>query len=301
MTRPPIPTPDTVRALVRSLLRSGAAQGPEVRPVEAGRPYTWWVGTGQVLRLAPDREASVRLRREARVRDLVRPHLPVALPSAVAYGEWSPGLACTLDARLPGEPGHEVSALGEADLAGLFTGLRAVPARQAETLGVPRVPPRSLEALRRIAAHAAEQPALADEPDVDRLRQLTPAGAAQLAAQTAAAVLTHRRLTGDHVLISGDGRVRGVLDWTGAGLGDPAEDIAALAASVGAPAAVRAATLAGYGPRPCLRGLWLARCDTVIALAGHPGTPDAAPLRPALLRAWEPIMLERVTELKDDE
>ncbi|WP_329016471.1 MULTISPECIES: phosphotransferase family protein [unclassified Streptomyces] len=302
MTRPPIPTPDTVRALVRSLLRSGTAEGVQVRPVVEGRPYTWWVGARHVLRLAPDREASVRLRREARVRDLVRPHLPVAVPASVAYGDWSPGLACTLDARLTGDlgGGHEVSAVGEADLAGLLTGLRAVPVRQAETLGVPRVPPRSLGALRRIAAHAAERLAAADEFDATGLRQLTPSGAAQLAAQPGTAVLTHHRLTDDHVLISTDGRVRAVLDWTGASLGDPAEDIAALATSVGAPAAVRAATLAGYGPRPCLRGLWLARCDTVIALTEHLDDPTPA-LRAALLRAWEPIMLERVTELKDDE
>ncbi|MFG3093808.1 phosphotransferase family protein [Streptomyces sp. NPDC048202] len=305
MTRPPTPTSDTVRALVRSLLRSGTAEGVQVRPVVEGRPYTWWVGSRHVLRLAPDREASVRLRREARLRDLVRPHLPVAVPAGVAYGDWTPGLACTLDARLPGDfgGGHEVSALGEADLAGLFTGLRAVPVRQAETLGVPRVAARSLGALRRIAAHAAERLAAADEFDAAQLRQLTPSGATQLAAQTGSgsAVLTHHRLTDDHVLISADGRVRAVLDWTGASLGDPAEDIAALATSVGAPAAVRAATLAGYGPRPCLRGLWLARCDTVIALTEHLDTPAAGPLRSALLRAWEPIMLERVTELKDDE
>ncbi|MFF0384791.1 phosphotransferase family protein [Streptomyces sp. NPDC004286] len=303
MTRPPTPTPDTVRALVRSLLRSGTAEGVQVRPVVEGRPYTWWVGSRHVLRLAPDREASVRLRREARLRDLVRPHLPVAVPAGVAYGDWTPGLACTLDARLPGDfgGGHEVSALGEADLAGLLTGLRAVPVRQAETLGVPKVAARSLGALRRIAAHAAERLAAAGEFDAGQLRQLTPSGATQLAAQPGSAVLTHHRLTDDHVLISADGRVRAVLDWTGASLGDPAEDIAALATSVGAPAAVRAATLAGYGPRPCLRGLWLARCDTVIALTEHLDTPAAGPLRSALLRAWEPIMLERVTELKDDE
>ncbi|MFI8347352.1 phosphotransferase family protein [Streptomyces sp. NPDC085596] len=303
MTRPPTPTPDTVRALVRSLLRSGTAEGVQVRPVVEGRPYTWWVGSRHVLRLAPDREASARLRREARLRDLVRPHLPVAVPAGVAYGDWTPGLACTLDARLPGDfgGGHEVSALGEADLAGLLTGLRAVPVRQAETLGVPRVAARSLGALRRIAAHAAERLAAADEFDAGQLRQLTPSGAAQLAAQAGSVVLTHHRLTGEHVMISADGRVRAVLDWTGASLGDPAEDIAALATSVGAPAAVRAATLAGYGPRPCLRGLWLARCDTVIALTEHLDTPAALPLRAALLRAWEPIMLERVTELKDGE
>ncbi|MEW2042574.1 aminoglycoside phosphotransferase family protein, partial [Streptomyces sp. NPDC005534] len=69
-----------------------------------------------------------------------------------------------------------------------------------------------------------------------------------------------------------------------------------------APAAVRAATLAGYGARPCLRGLWLARCDTVVRLAdrlrGRGGTP--VPLLEAQLRrAWEAILLERVTDLRD--
>ncbi|CAM5525739.1 Aminoglycoside phosphotransferase family protein OS=Streptomyces tendae OX=1932 GN=GUR47_31590 PE=4 SV=1 [Streptomyces tendae] len=106
-------------------------------------------------------------------------------------------------------------------------------------------------------------------------------------------------------MVSADGRVRGVLGWSDAVLGDPAEDIAGLALSVGSPAAVRAATLAGYGARPCLRGLWLARCDAVVdlakALAGRSGAPPPLPLlRTRLRRAWEPILLERVTELRDD-
>ena len=56
--------------------------------------------------------------------------------------------------------------------------------------------------------------------------------------------------------------------------------------------------------RPCLRGLWLARCDTVIRLAAGLEGRDAALLpllRTRLLRAWEAILLERVTELRDEE
>ncbi|MGW0994000.1 aminoglycoside phosphotransferase family protein [Streptomyces sp. NPDC002520] len=311
MTQAPTPTADTVRRLVRSLLKEGTetangAAGPDVRPVTRSREHTWWVGTRHVLRLAPDREASVRRRRELRLRDLVRPHVPVSVPTSVAHGDWAPGLAYTLDALLPGGTAdeHDVSAVGEADLAGLLTGLRAVPVRQAETLGVPRVAPRSLEALRRMAVHAAERLAAAEEFDAARLHQLTPPGAAQLAAQHGVAVLTHHGLVGEHVVVSADGRVRGILDWTEAAIGDPAEDIAGLAVAVGSPAAVRAATLAGYGARPCLRGLWLARCDTVMRLTDHvegraPG--DLPLLRTRLRRAWEPIMLEWVSELKDDE
>ncbi|MDX3451075.1 aminoglycoside phosphotransferase family protein [Streptomyces sp. ME02-8801-2C] len=312
MTQAPTPTADTVRRLVRSLLADGTAgpggtstagTGPDIRPT--GDPSTWWVGSRHVLRLAPDRETSARLRRELRLRDLVRPHIGVAVPGAVAHGEWADGLAYTLDTRPPGGSAeeHDISAVGEADLAALLTGLREVPVRQAETLGVPRVGPRSLEALRRAAAQAVERLAAADEFDPALLQQLTPSATTQLAAQAGTPVLVHHDLGGGHLVVSADGRVRGVVDWTDAVVGDPAEDIAGLALAVGSPAAVRAATLAGYAARPCLRGLWLARCDTVLRLAGSLARREAGALpllRVQLRRAWEAILLERVTELRED-
>ncbi|MFH8976563.1 aminoglycoside phosphotransferase family protein [Streptomyces sp. NPDC017890] len=310
MTQPPTPTADTVRRLVRSLL--GESAEPDVRPAAAGaEPGTWWVGTRHVLRLTADREAAARQRRELRLRELVRPYVSVTVPTSVAHGEWAPGLTCTLDVKVPGGPAedHDVSALGEADLAALLTGLREVPVRQAETLGVPRAAPRSLETLRQAAEPAARRLAEADEFDAARPERLTGAATAQLGVQPGAAVLVHHGLTGEHLVVGADGRVRGVLGWTDAVLGDPAEDIAALALSVGSPAAVRAATLAGYGARPCLRGLWLARCDAVVHLAetlsGRPSAPAGVPLplpllRTRLRRAWEPILLERVTELRED-
>ena len=294
MTQAPTPTADTVRRLVRSLLKDGAddTAGPEVRPVAPGdEAVTWWVGARHVLRLAPDRDGTVRQRREMRLRDLVRPHLPVAVPTSVAHGEWAPGLAYTLDTKLPGGSAevHDVSAVGEADLAGLLTGLREVSVRQAEAIGVPRTGPRSLEALRRAAERAAARLAEADEFDPARLHQLTPPAAVQLAAQPGTAVLVHHGLTGEHLVVSADGRVRGVP-------GDLEDGLALVA--------VRAATLAGYGARPCLRGLWLARCDTVIHLAealDRPGRTPLPELRRRLELAWEAILLERVTELREDD
>ncbi|MET9898744.1 aminoglycoside phosphotransferase family protein [Streptomyces sp. NPDC006446] len=306
MTQTPTPTTEAVRRLVLSLLAddTAAGPGPDVRPVaEGGGHSTWWVGRRHVLRLAQDRDASLRQRRELRLRDLIRPLIGVAVPVSVAQGEWASGLSYTLDTKLPGVSGEEqdVSALGEADLAGLLTGLREVPVRQAETLGVPRTPPRSLETLRAAALRAAER-LPSEEFDAARFDQLAAPAAVQLGAQTGAAVLVHHHLVGEHLVVSPDGRVRGVLDWTDTVLGDPAEDIAGLATAVGAPAAVRAATLAGYGARPCLRGLWLSRCDTVIRLADrHRGRDDSpVPLLEARLRrAWESILLERVTDLRD--
>ncbi|MCT9144404.1 aminoglycoside phosphotransferase family protein, partial [Streptomyces violarus] len=124
MTQAPTPTADTVRRLVLSLLKDGKENrqggegtGPDVRPATQGaEPATWWVGTRHVLRLAPDREATVRQRRELRLRDLVRPHIPVAVPASVAHGEWAAGLTYTLDTKVPGGSGqeHDVSAVGEA-------------------------------------------------------------------------------------------------------------------------------------------------------------------------------------------
>lgn len=309
MTQAPTPTADTVRRLVRSLLKDGVADsaGPEVRPAGAGaEPATWWVGTRHVLRLAPDRETAARRRRELRLRDLVRPHVPVAVPASVANGEWAPGLTYTLDTKVPGgsTAQYDVSAVGEADLAGLLTGLREIPVRQAETLGVPRAAPRSLEALRRAAERPAARLAAADEFDAARLRQLTQSATVQLAAQPGTAVLVHHALTGDHLVVSADGRVRGVLGWADTVVGDPAEDIAGLALAVGSPAAVRAATLAGYGARPCLRGLWLARCDAVVHLADRLDGRGETPLpllRTQLRHAWEAILLERVTEFREDD
>ncbi|MFF1763323.1 aminoglycoside phosphotransferase family protein [Streptomyces sp. NPDC058249] len=307
MTQAPTPTADTVRRLVRSLLADGATAGagPDVRPVaEGGEHATWWVGTRHVLRLARDRDASARQRRELRLRDLVRPHIGVPVPVSVAHGEWASGLSYTLDTRLPGASAEAqpVTAVGEADLAALLTGLRDVPVRQAETLGVPRTAPRSLETLRTAAVRAAEELADADEFDPARLAQLNAPAAGQLGAQPGAAFLVHHGLKGEHLVVGTDGRVRGVLGWTGTVIGDPAEDIAGLAIAVGAPAAVRAATLAGYGARPCLRGLWLSRCDTVIRLADRLQGRDDSPvplLETQLLRAWEAILLERVTDLRD--
>ncbi|MGX2993870.1 aminoglycoside phosphotransferase family protein [Streptomyces sp. JNUCC 64] len=302
--RPPRPTDEEARRLVRAALEGAptapdgaASDGPRVRPVdEGGEFFGWWAGARHVLRLAPDRDASLRLRRELRLRELIRRQLTVPVPVSVASGLWNGSLAYTLDQRLPGASGEDapVSAAGESDLAALLSGLRETSARDALALGVPRVPPRSLDKLRADARHAAWLLVPDREFDVAGLARLTPHAVAQLAPHPGE-TLTHADLKGEHLRVTGDGRVCGVLDWTDAGVGDPAEDIGGLAVSVGAPAAVRAATLAGYGARACLRGLWLARCDTVIRLAERLHGTDDSPvplLRAQLARAWEPILLE---------
>ncbi|MET8471348.1 aminoglycoside phosphotransferase family protein [Streptomyces sp. NPDC006422] len=292
---PEQPTAETVRRVLGARIPEGAAVRAADDP-----PFTWWIGDTHVLRLAQDRAASVRRARELRLRDLVRPHVPVAVPTGVATGEWAPGLAYALDTRLPGATAQdrEVTAAGEENLAGLLTALRSVPVARAAQLGVPKVAPRSLEQLGQQAGPAAQKLDAKGEFDAERLRQLTAQAVAQLGPQ-GDPVLVHHGLSGEHLIVTPDGRVTGALGWGDARIGDPAEDIAGLAAAVGARAAVRSATLAGYGPRSCLRGLWLGRCDAVVRLAEGLGGATASPLgllRVRLERVWEPILLELVSD-----
>lgn len=102
--------------------------------------------------------------------------------------------------------------------------------------------------------------------------------------------MLHNDLKGEHLLVTGSGRLCGVLDWTDAMVGDVAEDVAGLAIAVGAAAAVRAATLAGYERAVCARALYLARCDTLIRLAERLRGEDDSPLwllRAQRARAWQ--------------
>lgn len=304
------PSPRTAQALADRLLTDPG----EVRPVdEGGEHATWWVGAGHVLRLAPDAAASARQRREIALRDALRPRLAVPVPGSAASGEWADGLAYTLDVRLPGVSAEHrrVSPAGERDLARLLGALREFTPGRAEALGVPAAPPRHLAALRGGAVRAArtlEADGAFDgrllgllEPDPRAHASDPPPYASEVTgtknpAHAPPAVLAHHDLKGEHLLTDEAGRVSGVLDWTDAVLGDPAEDIAGLALSLGAPAAARVADGAGHTQERCARGLQLARCDTLIRLADRLHGIDDSPLpllRAQARRAWEGTPLDR--------
>ncbi|MFE6778398.1 aminoglycoside phosphotransferase family protein [Streptomyces sp. NPDC057702] len=333
---PPASPDDLRRLLVAAGLPDALRAAP--RPVdEGGEHATWWVGEAYVLRLALDRAGAERQRREIALRDLLRPRLTVAVPASVAHGTWAPGLTFTLDTRLPGTSAETrpPAPAGEADLAALLAGLRAVDPAAASALGVPRQEPRPLAASRQAALQVAERlvadgefepaqhawlaaPPTAPGPAPNPLRRapyvpsdrsqgapatpLTPAPAVPLDlapsdGDTAdpgelAPCLGHFDLKGEHLLISDDGRVTGVLDWTDAALGDPAEDIAGLAIAVGAPVADRVAARAGHSPALRRRGLLLARYDTLVRLADRRYGDDDSPLpllRVQRERAWRAV------------
>ncbi|WP_326687106.1 aminoglycoside phosphotransferase family protein [Streptomyces sp. NBC_01795] len=277
MTRPP--SADTVRRLVDRVLAGDPEEERRIEPVhEGGEHATWRVGDRYVLRLAPDRAASARQRREAALREAVAAKLSVPVPRSAATGEWDEGRTYTLDLAPAGESAEQrpVPAAGERDLAALLSGLADFPVREAEALGVPRTAARQVTAV-WTGAERARGAVRGREAEFAALRRLETVCPATPAAGTPTA-LVHHDLKGEHLLLTPAGRVSGVLDWTDAVLGDPAEDIAGLALSIGATAALRVAANAGYGTGMCARALQLVRCDTLVRLAARLAGVDDSPL-----------------------
>ncbi|MFF8958374.1 aminoglycoside phosphotransferase family protein [Streptomyces sp. NPDC014894] len=292
--QPPVRRPrsaDEVRRAVPAL-----DPAAEIRPVdEGGEHSTWRVGGTGVLRLALDADGSRRQHREIALRDTVRRHTRIPLPASVLAGFWAPGLSFTLDAALPGVSAERrpVTRAGEEDLAGLLAALRTLPAAVPAALGVPRESPRAAAPLYEEARGAGER--LRSDGEFPRGPLTLAAGGDGVPGPSGEALL-HHDLKGEHLLVTPSGGIGGVLDWTDAALGDPAEDVAGLAIAVGAPAAVRIALGAGHDAAVCRRALFLARADTLIRLSDRlHGDDDSPPelLRAQRTRAWRPTALDR--------
>jgi aminoglycoside phosphotransferase (APT) family kinase protein len=268
-----------IAALIQSAL--GLDRPPVLRPIgEGGEHHSWWVADRYVARLAPDREAGLRLRRELALRDLIRPYTDVPLPRSVGYGEWAPGCDFTVDTRLDGVSGEDrpLSQDGARQLAALLRALRTIPAGPLAEIGVPAGEPILWQ---RLTAEA--------EAARLRLGHREPLSA-PAPPSSAPPVLVHADLKGEHLLVRPDGTLAGVLDWTDALVADPALDVAGLAISVGAPAAARIAAEAGHTRETAAAGVFLARCETLIRLDERLRDESDSPLpllRAQLARAWE--------------
>jgi hypothetical protein len=297
------PTPEIIHKTLIAILGNSIYR--DIKPIHEDAAHSsWLVAPDYVLRIALDKTASERQLREIRLRSLISPHmLGILLPHTVDHGSWACGLIWSLESLLPGFSAEiqAPSPAGLTDLAQLLYDLRWVSTHMAFGFGVPMTAPRSVDSLRTAAALAIEQ--LATHGVFDTacgspwmlLAALAKYTTQQLAPPSDG-VFVHNSIRGDNMLITSDGRVCGLLNWADAILGDPSEDIAGLAITVGAIAAMRAARTAGYRSNVCLRGLCLARCDTLIRLAAGLVKPDIDNplplLRVQMMRAWQPTELD---------
>jgi aminoglycoside phosphotransferase (APT) family kinase protein len=217
-------TPDTVRRLLADQLPALAAL--PVRPVSS-------VGTvNAVFRLGDDLCVRVprvpawaeSLDREWRWLPELAPHLPLAVPEPVAWGRPGDGypLHWGVLRWIEGEPyaddvvADEVAAARA--LAGFVAAMRRVDAAGAPVAG--RRPLRELDHQTRAA--------IASVPDLLDARATTAAWQRALDAPvwTGAPTWIHGDLLPPNLLVR-DGRLVAVIDFGGAGGGDPATDVIA--------------------------------------------------------------------------
>jgi hypothetical protein len=246
------------------------SEDPDTSTWTLGLPHSFY------LRMTLHEEASERQQREIRLRFILRAHLTtVRPPLTFKHGYWREGLSCALESKPWGVTAEAKwpSDTGMWDLGQMLLNLRRVRQTHASAIGIPMVPPRSLDDLRRAAGEAAEELVGARDFHFDAIRCekllafLYWHPAKQLAAPERA-VLVNNNIKAKNIFVSEqDGRVTGLRDWKNAILGDPAEDIAGIAISLGADMAVYMARMAQYHASICLRGLSLARCDTLIRVA----------------------------------
>lgn len=197
--------------------------------IEAGQNNRVLDFGDRIIRVPRHAGAEAALRREAGLLGRLRPDLPVAIPD-VRIVESGIGVIAVHD-RLPGEPFQSLDGFGEADrqrlARDLASFLRALHSLPAETIADGRREDTWQE--------------LADRLPADVLPRLSPGarsavGAAfrrfaERAEDLPTAVIHGDFGTGN--ILAERGRVTGVIDFAGCGLGDPAYDLASLAAGLG--------------------------------------------------------------------
>ena len=231
---PPTPTPDSVGRLVRSLL---AGDGGEARDPTCGPPPGkaapspgGWAHATCCASPGPRRLPAATPRTAA-----ARPGAPA--PRGTGAGERR---ARRMGARPVLHARHPAARRLRRGAATSPPSARRTWRAAVRTAGGARPPgrgPRGAAGRARDRCGRCGRPrsarpdgSPAEDFDPARFDQLAESAADQLAAQPGPGHLVHHGLGGEHLVISADGRVRGVLGWSGAVVGDPAEDIARLAA-----------------------------------------------------------------------
>lgn len=215
-----------------------AAAHPAIDFADAVVIDTGWdfsvVDTGAWVFRVPRREpVAAALKVERLLLALLAPRLPVPVPemsvhtlyptTALTRGRGDPeetrGTTYGLYPRLPGEPSacHDAGPIAH-DVARLLTALHAVDPLDAIGIGLAAPGRLDLDVLAQRAT--AEVVPLLPWPAVSALRDAFVA----LREPAQRDVVVHADLGEANLLVSG-GRLTGVLDWTDAHVGDPAQDL----------------------------------------------------------------------------
>lgn len=223
-----------------------AAAHPSIGLANAVAVDTGWdfevVDTGEWVFRVPRRAAVAEsLRVERVLLALLARHLPVRVPDLSLHA-LPDGTPYALYPRLPGTPATcEDAGRIAADVAALLTALHAIDPLDGLVLGLPAPGTLDLDVLAGRAT--AEVVPLLPWEAVTALHDAFAALREPLAAE----VILHADL-GEANLLVENGRLTGVIDWTDAHMGDPAQDLSWFVQCLGVEGA--RAAFASYVPPP---------------------------------------------------
>jgi aminoglycoside phosphotransferase (APT) family kinase protein len=244
--------------LARSLIE---AQFPElaparVEPLAAGWDNTAFRVNGRLVFRFPRRQVAVPLlEAEVRLLPVLAPRLPLPVPVPGFVGRPTAAYSWPF-AGYPLLPGRTACAatldegqrVAAAEPLGRFlAALHAVPASQAACHGAGPDPISRLDPARRVARARENLDQFAARGFVEDARPLRAILDAAPDSYTARAdTLVHGDLYARHLLVDGENRLAGVIDWGDVHLGDPAADL--MIAHTFLPPTAHGAFRAAYGP-----------------------------------------------------
>lgn len=215
--------------------------GRDVARVDEGWDFGVYVVDGEWVVRVPRRPAVARrVPPEVALLELLAPALPVAVPRFEAVG--ADGVPWVAYRRLEGEP--LAAGTPAKDVAAFLSALHAFPVESAIRAGIPAGDWR-IAMEEQLAEFELSVLPLLDPSERRRAERAFRGYLEDDASFAFRPALIHADLGREHLLCGPDGRLRAVIDWTDARIGDPALDFAPFLHGLGAGFA--ADLLAGYG------------------------------------------------------
>lgn len=256
---------------------------------EGGEHDVWALDDEYILRMPASSEMNSSFTREKDLHQLLSQRIKL-VPKIIHSGKHKSKRYAIYE-KAKGNS-IEASANGtneatERDLAELLRRMNAIPIDEVRKLGYSEEEKVDMAELQKQAAAALARldshHQVHDAMDIETTLALPPDVSHPV-------IVTHADLKGEHIFIDRQGHVTGVIDWSDTQIGHPSTDVGGLAISIGAAAARRAARLAGYAEDIIDRGIFQARCSTIILLDELLNEDDDSPewlVRLQLQRALE--------------